>query len=146
MEIEQYKEFVRSFIFEGNIDRTKDRKNKTQEYFTQIGLVKEILDKMELSKPDLFIDESKTLLDNACGDGQFLTEIVIRKIERSGCSLEQALLTTYGVELIKENVKLCKKRLAGINPTQKVLDILEMNIVCADALTYDYSFSEQKKP
>ena len=44
MEIEQYKEFVRSFIFEGNIDRTKDRKNKTQEYFSQTGLVKEILD------------------------------------------------------------------------------------------------------
>ena len=142
MEIDKYKEFVRSFSFESNIDRTKNRKDKTQEYFTQTELVKEILDKMELSKADLFIDESKTILDNACGDGQFLTEVVIRKMERSKCTLEQALSTTYGVELIQENVKLCKKRLGGINPTQKMLDILDKNIVCADAFTYDYSFNE----
>jgi hypothetical protein len=37
---------------------------------------------------------------------------------------------------------LCKKRLAGPNPTQEILDILDKNIVCADALTYDYSFGE----
>ena len=97
---------------------------------------------MEESKPDLFSDRTKKLLDNACGDGQFLTEVVIRKIERSGCTLEQALSTTYGVELMEDNVKLCKERLAGINPTQEILDILDKNIVCCDALTYDYSFGE----
>lgn len=142
MEINQYKEFVRAFSFESNIDRTKNRKDKTQEYFTETELVEEVLDKMELSKPDLFIDESKKLLDNACGDGQFLTEIVVRKMDRSGCILEQALSTTYGVELMEDNVKLCKERLAGPNPTQEILDIIDKNIVCHDALTYDYSFGE----
>ena len=98
---------------------------------------------MELSKPDLFIDENKTLIDNAAGDGQFLTQIVIRKMERSVCTLEKALSTTYGVELMEDNVKLCKKKLAGPNPTQEILDILDVNIVCHNALTYDYSFGQQ---
>jgi hypothetical protein len=61
-------------------------------------------------------------------------------MERSGCTLEQALSTTYGVELMEDNVKLCKERLAGPNPTQEILDILDKNIVCADALTYHYRF------
>ena len=61
-------------------------------------------------------------------------------MERSGCTLEQALSTTYGVELMEDNVKLCKERLAGPNPTQEILDILDKNIVCADALKYHYRF------
>ena len=61
-------------------------------------------------------------------------------MERSNCTLEKALSTTYGVELMEDNVKLCKERLAGPNPTQEILDILDNNIVCHDALTYDYSF------
>jgi hypothetical protein len=79
-------------------------------------------------------------LDNSCGDGQFLSEVVIRKMERSGCTLEQALKTTYGVELMEDNVNECRKRLAGPNPTSEVIEIVNKNIVCHDALTYDYSF------
>ena len=63
-------------------------------------------------------------------------------MEKNGCTLEKALSTVYGVELMEDNVKLCKERLAGINPTVKILKILDKNIVCADALTYDYSFGE----
>jgi hypothetical protein len=63
-------------------------------------------------------------------------------MERSNCTLEQALSTTYGVELMEDNVKLCKERLAGPNPTMKIHKILDKNIVCHDALTYDYSFGE----
>ena len=36
-----------------------------------------------------------------------------------------------------------RKRLAGPNPTQEILDILDKNIVCANALTYDYSLVNQ---
>jgi hypothetical protein len=41
---------------------------------------------------------------------------------------------------MEDNVKLCKERLAGPNPTQQILDILDRNIVCADALKYHYRF------
>jgi hypothetical protein len=61
-------------------------------------------------------------------------------MERSGCTLEQALKTTYGVELMEDNVNECRKRLAGPNPTSEVIEIVNKNIVCHDALTYDYSF------
>ena len=121
------------------IERDTLRTKQTAEVFTPTKLVREILDNMN---QELFKDSEKTFLDNSCGDGQILSEVVIRKIERNGCTLEQALLTTYGVDLMEDNVRLCKKRLAGPNPTQEILDILDKNIVCHDALTYDYSFGE----
>ena len=122
------------------IERNKLRVKETAEVFTPTPLVQEMLDKLEEQDVELFKNPTKTFLDNSCGDGQFLSEVVIRKMERSGCTLEQALSTTYGVELMEDNVKLCKERLAGPNPTQEILDILDKNIVCADALTYHYRF------
>jgi hypothetical protein len=140
MEIIDYISHVRERSYMSGVDRDSNRIKVTAEVFTKTELVIEILDKIELTQPNLFKDQTKTFLDNSCGDGQFLSEVVIRKIERSGCSLEQALKTTYGVELMEDNVIECKKRLAGPKPTKEILDILNKNIVCADALTYDYSF------
>ena len=124
------------------IERDKLRVKETAEVFTPTPLVQKILDKLEEEDSELFSNPNKTFLDNSCGDGQFLSEVVIRKMERNGCTLEKALSTVYGVELMKDNVKLCKERLAGPNPTMKILKILDKNIVCADALTYDYGFGE----
>ena len=124
------------------VERDKLRIKQTAEIFTPTWQVQEILDKIELLNNDTFTDETKTFIDSTCGDGQFLSEVVIRKMERSNCTLEKALSTTYGVELMEDNVQLCKERLAGPNPTQEILDILDKNIVCHDALTYDYSFGE----
>jgi hypothetical protein len=119
------------------IQRDKLRVKETAEVFTPTLLVQEMLDNLP---HELFEDFTKTFLDPSCGDGQFISEVVIRKMERSGCALEQALSTTYGVELMEDNVKLCKERLAGPTPTQQIWDILDKNIVCADALTYHYRF------
>jgi len=137
--IREYIEHARNFKYMSGIERDTLRTKQTAEVFTPTKLVREILDNMN---QELFKDSEKTFLDNSCGDGQILSEVVIRKIERNGCTLEQALLTTYGVDLMEDNVRLCKKRLAGPNPTQEILDILDKNIVCHDALTYDYSFGE----
>ena len=122
------------------IERDKIRIKKTAEVFTPTELVNQVLDKLEEKNPQLFSNSNKTFLDPACGDGQFLSEVVIKKMEQSNCTLEKALSTTYGVEIMEDNVELCKERLAGPNPTQEILDILDKNIVCHDALTYDYSF------
>jgi len=132
----------RNHSYMSGIERDKLRIKQTAEIFTPTELVQRMLDDFEKQYPVAFSDSSKTFIDNSCGDGQILSEVVIRKMERSGCILEQALSTTYGVELMGDNVVICKTRLAGPNPTQEILDILDKNIVCHDALTYDYSFGE----
>jgi len=135
--INEYIEHSRNHSYMSGIERDKLRIKQTAEVFTPTSLVQKMLNKLP---KELFEDLTKTFIDPSCGDGQFLSEIIIRKMERSGCTLEQALSTTYGVELMEDNVKLCKERLAGPSPTQKILDILDKNIVCADALTYHYRF------
>jgi len=130
----------REFGFMGGIQRDKLRIKETAEVFTPTELVQEMLDKLEFNNPELFTNPEKTFLDPSCGDGQFLSEVVIRKMEKSGCTLEQALSTTYGVELMEDNVKLCRERLAGPDPTPEIHKILENNIVCCDALKYHYRF------
>jgi hypothetical protein len=142
MEIIDYINHVRNRDYMSGIERDVHRVKITAEVFTKTELVLEILDKIELTQPNIFSNPTKTFIDNCCGDGQFLSEVVIRKIERSGCSLEQALSTTYGVELMEDNVIECRKRLAGPEPTDDIWEILNKNIVCHDALTYDYKFGE----
>jgi hypothetical protein len=137
-----YIEHSRNREYMSGVDRDKLRIKQTAEVFTPTPLVQEMLDKLEEEDPTLFADQTKIFLDNSCGDGQFLSEVIIRKMERSGCSLEQALSTTYGVELMEDNVIECRKRLAGPNPTEEILKIVQKNIVNHNALTYDYLFGE----
>jgi hypothetical protein len=135
-----YINHARNFSYMSGIERDKLRQKETAEVFTPTEMVQQILDEEELNSSDMFKDWTLTFLDNSCGDGQILSEVVIRKMKTSGCSLEKALSTTFGVDLMPDNVQMCKKRLAGPEPTQEILDILERNIVCADALTYHYRF------
>jgi len=143
--LQEYIEHSRNRSYMSGIERNKHRVKETAEIFTPTPLVQEMLDKLEENDSEMFTNPEKTFLDPSCGDGQFLSEVVIRKMEKSGCSLEQALSTTYGVELMEDNVQLCKERLGGVNPTIEILEILEKNIVCNDALTYDYSFGETEE-
>ena len=139
-----YIDHTRNREYMSGVERDKLRIKQTAEVFTPTPLVQEMLDKLEESDPTLFSDPTKTFIDNSCGDGQFLSEVVIRKIERSGCSLEQALKITYGVELMEDNVYECRIRLSGPNPTQEIIEIVNKNIVCHDALTYNYSFEQHE--
>ena len=137
MDLSKYISHSRNREYMSGIERDKLRVKFTSEVFTKTEDVQTCLDEFD---EEVWLDMSKKFIDPSCGDGQFLSEVIIRKMERSGCTLEQALSTTYGVELMEDNVKLCKERLAGPNPTQEILDILDKNIVCANALTYHYRF------
>jgi hypothetical protein len=145
MEMINYINHVRDRVYMSGIERDIHRVKVTAEVFTKTELVIEILDKIELTQTDIFINPNKKFIDNCCGDGQFLSEVVIRKMERSGCTLEQALSTTYGVEFMEDNVNECRKRLAGPDPTPEILEIVTKNIVHHDALTYDYTFGEEEQ-
>jgi type I restriction-modification system DNA methylase subunit len=86
---------------------------------------------------NLFTDSSKTTCDPSCGNGQFLAEVLLRRLE-NGIELSEALSTIYGVDIMEDNVKVCQDRfLCGV---ERYRHIVEKNIVCADALTYDFSF------
>jgi len=118
------------------IDREKTRIKSTGEVFTPIELVKEVLDQLPR---ELFSDVKKTYLEPSCGDGQFLGEVLIRKME-NGSTFEQALSTIYGVDLMEDNVELCKERL--LCGREDLRYIVEQNIVCADGLRYHYRFDD----
>lgn len=133
--IESIINHIRHRDYMSGVERDRSRVKATGEVFTPTPLVQEILDQLP---QELFSDHTKTFLDNSCGDGQFLGEVLIRKME-NGSTFEQALSTIYGVDLMQDNVDECRKRLlCGQTHLQH---IVERNIVCHDALTYDYSFN-----
>lgn len=128
---------ARNREYMSGIERDKARTKATGEVFTPTPLVQEILGQLAKQDQEIFTDPTKTFLDPSCGDGQFLAEVLIRKME-AGSTFEQALSTIYGVDLMPDNVKLCQDRLlCGQKHLRK---IVERNIVCADALKYHYRF------
>jgi hypothetical protein len=120
------------------IERDQNRVRATGEVFTPTPLVNNILN--DLPK-ELFTDTTKTFIDPACGDGQFLSEVLIRKLEQ-GHDFTQALSTIYGVDLMPDNVKLTQDRL--LCGHEELRHVVEKNIVCADGLDYDYLFGESE--
>ena len=114
--------------------RETERIKAHGEVFTPTALVKEVVEKLPVKQ---FEDPTKTFLDNSCGNGRFLSEVLIKKLEQ-GHEFKIALSTIYGVDIMSDNVLICQNRLlCGI---EELRHIVEKNIVCADALTYDYSF------
>lgn len=125
---------TRNREYMSGVERERTRVKATGEVFTPTPLVQEMLDQFE---PEMFADPNKTFLDPSCGDGQFLSEVLIRKLE-NGIDFEQALSTIYGVDLMPDNVKLCQDRL--LCGKEDLRHIVEQNIVCYDGLEYHYRF------
>jgi len=125
---------IRNREYMSGAERDRVRVKATGEVFTPTPLVQEVLDQMP---QELFTTPGKTFLDNSCGDGQFLSEVLIRKLE-NGEDFESALSTIYGVDLMQDNVKLCQDRL--LCGREDLRHIVERNIVAADGLKYHYRF------
>ena len=116
------------------VNRDRQRIEANAEVFTPTELVREILDHLD---PQLFQDPRKKFLDPSCGDGQFLSEVLIRKLENQ-IDFEIALSSLYGIDLMEDNVELCRNRL--LCGREDLRAIVERNIVSADALCYHYRF------
>lgn len=115
-------------------DRTLIRIKQTGEIFTSTPLVNKLLKQIP---KEHFADPNKTFLDPTCGDGQFLGEILLKKLEY-GIDFETALGSLYGVDIMPDNVEFCKEHLlCGQNQFRHIVD---KNIVCADALQYHFRF------
>ena len=135
---------VRNRDYMSGVERDRNRVKSTGEVFTPTPLVREILDQLP---QELFEDPSKTFLDNSCGDGQFLGEVLIRKLEHVAVNecvtpeqFEQALSSIYGVDLMIDNVDECRRRLLCGSKNPKHIEIVEQNIYRADGLKFSYNF------
>jgi len=136
--LSNYIKHLRDQDYMSGAERDKARVKATGEVFTPTPLVQEVLDQLP---HNIFTDPTKTFLDPACGDGQFLSEVLIRKLE-NGIDFETALSTIYGVDLMPDNVKLCQDRL--LCGHEELRHIVEKNIVEADGLEYKYLFGEKE--
>lgn len=125
---------IRNRPYMSGVARDELRVKSTSEIFTPTPLVQKVLDH---TPKKYFTDTSETVCDPSCGDGQFLGEVLIRRIE-NGIDFEQALSTIYGVDIMTENVDQCRERL--LCGQEHLRPIVEKNIVCADALRYHYRF------
>ena len=133
---------IRNRTYMGGVERDQLRVKATGEIFTPTPLVQEILDRIPV---EAFADPFKTFLDPSCGDGQFLGEVLIKKVqelEKNNIPIEQgfeiALRTIYGVDLMIDNVDLCRERL--LCGQKHLRHVVEENIYQADGLKFSYEF------
>ena len=117
---------INNHAYMSSIDRDKQRIQSTAEIFTPTDLVIEMLNNIDINR----LGAGKTILDPACGDGQFLTAIKWVKVYIHQMTEEEALQDIYGVDIMRDNVDLCKKRLGGgtilmgdsLNPDNRLKD------------------------
>jgi 2-polyprenyl-3-methyl-5-hydroxy-6-metoxy-1,4-benzoquinol methylase len=134
MDVDKVIEHIRNLSYMSGIERESARVKTTGEVFTPTNVAQHMLNSMDQT---IFTDPAKTVIDNSCGDGQLISEALIRKVE-NGIDFETALSTVYGVDLMEDNVELCRERL--LCGREDLRHIVEQNIVCADGLRYHYRF------
>ncbi|MDR0823334.1 MAG: hypothetical protein LBN20_06115, partial [Endomicrobium sp.] len=135
---------------------SKKRVHDHGEVFTS---QKEVSSMIDLVQNEAMRIESR-FLEPACGTGNFLSEILKRKLESVKKKYKSnppdfdfyiviSISSIYGIDILEDNVQECRKRLLKIvseNISLKNADfqplvetikfILSKNIVCGDALTY----------
>jgi hypothetical protein len=116
--------------------RGKARVKQTAEVFTPMDLCLRMVKEIPAEKLQ---DPNATFLDNSCGDGNFLVALfkVLSKYHDADHVLNNMI---YGVDLMPDNIVEAKRRL-GLTPEMPGWD----HVVCADGLSYDYSFEPQSQ-
>lgn len=131
---------LEGYITEARVSRRKNNE-KTNEFFTPYSIVKRMCEK--ISEED-WSDPSKTFCEPCFGNGQFILYIIYNRILH-GINWLTTLETTFGVELMQDNVDECKDRvidlLKGLNiafSEKTARDIMDHNFVCHDFFTWNF--------
>lgn len=113
--------------------KSKERSDNLGEVFTPTTKVIAMLAKLEQE------DYKQKFIDPACGNGQFLFEIIKNKMN-IGMSYEESIKSTYGVDLMEDNISECKERILSLceNINEEIVNIINNNIICEDSLKLDY--------
>jgi hypothetical protein len=108
---------------------------RQDQHFTSTGTAL----KMLYEFPDDVWNEGKTFIDAECGIGQLVVPVVIIK---NALQHEDVLSCVFGVDLVENNVMVCRKRVLDIcGHTEHNIEVVNTNFVCADSLTYDFGFN-----
>lgn len=152
MELENKFNIEQFLSLEGYEDiRVSRRKGSgsTQEFFTPYSIVKKMCEKISDSD---WSDPDKTFLEPAFGNGQFIIYIIYNRIIH-GVSWKRALETTYGLELMEDNVTETYVRILSlldsldeygiikdyeIKSIKEAMDIMKKNLVCHDFFTWNF--------
>ena len=92
-----------------HIYRSSDRIKSTGEIFTPSELVVSLFKDVDIDR----FAPKMTFLDPACGDGQFLMGVKLVKMYFHNMTEESALEDVYGIDIMRDNIDICKKRLNG---------------------------------
>ena len=92
--------------------KTQGRSDIYGEVFTPPELVNKMLDKLPPEVWDHY-DEPWTFLDPACGNGNFLVEVLRRQLD-AGVLPATALGSVYGIDIMPDNVLECRQRLLSV--------------------------------
>ena len=92
-----------------HIYRSSDRIKSTGEIFTPSELVVSLFKDVDIDR----FAPKMTFLDPACGDGQFLMGVKLVKMYFHYMTEESALEDVYGIDIMRDNIDICKKRLGG---------------------------------
>ena len=106
---EKIRDVMNSHAYMSEIERDKQRIQSTAEHFTPTDLVLEMIERTGVER----FGAGTTVFDPACGDGQFLMAVKCVKVYMHQMSEQEALQDIYGVDIMRDNVDLCKKRLGG---------------------------------
>lgn len=133
--------------------KTKQRVTDHSEVFTPSHIVEEML--------DLVADEAERIdsrfLEPACGEGNFLRQVLFRKLATVQTKYGQSeferrhygllcVMCIYGMELLEDNAVVCRQNLVEIFSsfigededeewTRAAQNVMDCNIIQADALT-----------
>jgi type I restriction-modification system DNA methylase subunit len=117
--------------------KSHERIRDKGEIFTPKSIVLRML---KCLSEEFWKDYTKTLIDPSCGTGNFLIMIIAIKI-KMGSTSEQALSTTYGIDIAQDNIDECKERMllsaekySGLSREQSWIDIVNHNVICGDGL------------
>jgi len=130
---DKIKELADQHGYMSGVDRMSDRVKKTGEVFTPTDLVIEILQKMDINT----FAPGKTVIDPACGDGQFLVPVKYLKMFHFNMSEQDALKDIYGVDIMRDNVDMCIARLGGGNIIMG--NTLDPNTRLSEQTDYEYN-------
>lgn len=110
---------------------TQDRAKLTGEVFTPLELVNTLLDQF----PMTVWSSGKTFFEPAAGDGNFVIEVLKRKIKVGHCTPTEAILDVFAIDYMQDNVNVMKERvLALIGDTPQHREIVNDHIVYANTL------------